>query len=79
MQIAPVIPSWWDGFQISYRHGQALYEIHVENPDHCERGVPWVELDGQRIADGIIPLARTLVKHRVLVRMGDVSIPQLNA
>ncbi len=70
MQIAPVIPGWWDGFQMSYRHGEALYEIQVENPDHCEQGVVWVELDGQRIKDGVIPLARELIKHRVLVRMG---------
>ena len=70
MQIAPVIPGWWDGFQITYRHGGALYEIQVENPDHCERGVARVELDGQHIGDGIIPLARDMIKHRILVRMG---------
>jgi cyclic beta-1,2-glucan synthetase len=70
MQIAPVIPGWWDGFQMSWRHGEALYEIQVENPDHCVSGVAWVELDGRRIEDGVIPLAKDLIKHRVLVRMG---------
>jgi cyclic beta-1,2-glucan synthetase len=70
MQFVPVIPGWWDGFQMSYRHGEALYEIQVENPEHCERGVAWVEVDGQRIKDGVIRLVRDLVKHRVLVRMG---------
>ncbi|MBN1453755.1 MAG: hypothetical protein JW963_22265 [Anaerolineales bacterium] len=68
--LSPVIPGWWDGFQMSYRHGEAIYEIHVENPEHYERGVAWVEMDGQRVAGGIIPLHRNLVKHRVLVRMG---------
>ncbi|HEY3418673.1 MAG TPA: hypothetical protein VGM23_17490 [Armatimonadota bacterium] len=71
MQIAPVISGWRDGFQMSYCHGEALYEIQVENPDHCEQGVAWVELDGQRIKDGAIPLTRDLVKHRLLVRMGQ--------
>ena len=70
MQLDPVIPGWWDGFQMSYRHGEAIYEIQVENPEHCERGVAWVEMDGQRVKDGVIPLGRDLVKHRVLVRMG---------
>ena len=70
MQLDPVIPGWWDGFQMSYLHGEAIYEIQVDNPDHCERGVAWVELDGQRIGDGVISLARDLIKHRVLVRMG---------
>jgi cyclic beta-1,2-glucan synthetase len=69
MRISPVIPAWWDGFQMSYRHGEALYEIQVENPEHCEQGVAWVEMNGQRIKNGAIRLERNLVKHRVVVRM----------
>jgi cyclic beta-1,2-glucan synthetase len=75
MQLNPVIPGWWEGFSLSYRHGEAIYEIQVENPESCERGVSWVELDGQRMPDGVIPLHRDLVKHRVLVRMGQPENP----
>jgi len=32
--------------------------------------VSWVEMDGQRMRDGVIPLDRALVKHRILVHMG---------
>jgi hypothetical protein len=32
--------------------------------------VPRVEMDGQHMRDGVIPLDRGLVKHRILVRMG---------
>jgi cyclic beta-1,2-glucan synthetase len=70
MLLDPVIPGWWDGFHLRYRHGEADYEIQVENPEHCERGVAWVEMDGQRMRDGVIPLGRDLVKHRILVHMG---------
>jgi cyclic beta-1,2-glucan synthetase len=42
----------------------------VENPEHCERGIAWVEMDGQRMTDGVIPLSRDFVKHRIVVRMG---------
>ena len=70
MRIDPVIPGWWDGFQMSYRYGEGVYEIQVENPENCQRGVSFVELDGRRIEDCMIPLDRELVKHRVLVRMG---------
>ena len=73
MRITPVIPGWWDGYQISFRHGEALYEIQVENPEHCEKGVAWVEMDGRRIKDGTIDLVRRLVKHRIHVRMGKSS------
>jgi len=70
MEISPVIPGSWDGFRMRYRHGEAIYEIHVENPEKCQRGVSWVELDGQRLPDGLIPLEREMVKHRILVRIG---------
>jgi cyclic beta-1,2-glucan synthetase len=70
LQVNPVIPGRWAGFRVRYRHGEALYEIQVENPEGCERGVAWVTLDGQRVPDGVIPLERSLVQHRILVHMG---------
>ena len=66
----PVIPGWWNGFQVQYRHGKALYAIRVENPEGCERGVSWIEMDGRRLEDRVIPLTRDLVRHEILVRMG---------
>jgi cyclic beta-1,2-glucan synthetase len=70
MQLDPVIPGGWQGFQLRYRYGEAIYEIQVENPEGCERGVSWVEIDGQRVRERVIPLRRDLIKHRILVRMG---------
>lgn len=73
MRVNPVIPAAWEGFSLRYRHGEAVYAIEVENPHHCERGVAWVEMDGQRLVGGVIPLERGLVKHRVVVRMCGVA------
>jgi cyclic beta-1,2-glucan synthetase len=66
----PVIPDWWQGFSLRYRHGEAVYEIKVENPEGHQHGVSWIELDGRRLADGQIPLETGLIKHNVLVHMG---------
>ena len=71
MSVNPVIPAEWKGFTLRYKHGETIYAIQVENPNHCERGVAWVEMDGQRLIGGVIPLENELVKHRVVVRMGD--------
>ncbi len=71
MRMNPVIPAAWEGFSLRYRHGETIYEIRVENPHGCERGVAWVEMDGRRVRDGVIQLQRGLVKHQILVRMGD--------
>jgi cyclic beta-1,2-glucan synthetase len=75
MRINPVIPADWPGFSMRYRHGETVYAIQVENPQGCDHGVAWVELDGQRLADGVVPLERGLVKHRVVVRMGETEGP----
>ncbi|MGA2641219.1 MAG: glucoamylase family protein, partial [Spirochaetia bacterium] len=71
MRLEPVIPGWWPGFSLRYRHGEALYEIQVENPQGRQHGVSWVELDGRRLPEKVIPLERALVKHRVLVHLGE--------
>jgi cyclic beta-1,2-glucan synthetase len=71
MRVNPVIPASWEGFSLRYRHGETIYEILIENPDGCGQGVAWVEIDGRRVQDGVIALERDLVKHQVLVRMGD--------
>jgi len=70
MRLDPVIPPEWPGFRITFRHGEAVYEIQVENPDHVSRGVVSLQLDGRLIEDGLIPLEHDLVKHRVVVQMG---------
>lgn len=75
LRMNPVMPAAWQGFSLRYRHGETIYAIQVENPHGCERGVDWVEMDGQRMAGGVIALERGLVKHRVVVRMGDPEQP----
>ena len=70
LQLDPVIPGNWEGFHLRYRHGEAIYDIQVENPEGLERGVARVELDGQQLKEGLIPLERALVKHRVVVTLG---------
>ena len=71
MRVNPVIPANWKGFSLRYRHGETIYAIEVENPHGCESGVAWVEMDGQRVPGGVIILERGLVKHQIIVRMGN--------
>lgn len=70
LRMNPVIPGSWPGFSLSYRHGEAIYAIEVENPNGVESGVAWVEIDGARVIDGWIALESQLATHRVVVMMG---------
>jgi cyclic beta-1,2-glucan synthetase len=48
----PCIPKAWPGFGIVFRHGTAVYDIHVENPEGVSRGALLAELDGVVLPQG---------------------------
>jgi cyclic beta-1,2-glucan synthetase len=69
--IDPCIPGAWKGFEIDYRHGDALYRITVENPKSVCRGVSRINLDGARLPEGQpIPLNEDAREHQVQVVLG---------
>ena len=53
MELTPSIPPHWEGFEIRYRHQSAVYEIEVRRRD---AGQTVLELDGNRVDDGVIAL-----------------------
>lgn len=71
LQINPVIPPAWDGFEIHYRHGTSMYHIQVHNPEHVARNVRQILLDGQLVMDGLIPLSEDKPEYIVDVMMGS--------
>ena len=66
----PCIPAEWDGFTVEYQHHLATYVIEVKNPEHVERGVKSVEVNGQQVADGVVHLVQDGERHIVTVTMG---------
>ncbi len=71
LQVAPVIPPAWDGFEIRYQFGKSVYLIQVHNPDHVASHVRKIVLDGQPLRDDFIPLVDDQQEHRVELTMGD--------
>jgi cyclic beta-1,2-glucan synthetase len=72
LEIDPVIPSGWEGFNVTLRFGEAIYDITVTNPEHMQMGVGSVELDGLRLEGNRIPLVDQSIRHNVNVRMGSI-------
>ncbi len=72
LRFDPCIPSAWQGFAISYRHGTARYGITVENPNGVMRGIVRLELDGEPlpVAEPTIPLKDDGREHVVKITMG---------
>ncbi|RYG68284.1 protein ndvB, partial [bacterium] len=71
--IDPAIPDYWPGFKLKYRHGAALYEIEVKNPDGVERGVASIEMDGKLIRSSEIILKDDGETHSVVITLGIKS------
>ncbi len=71
LQIDPVIPPTWDGFEINYQFGATSYLIKVSNPMHIAHNVQHVKLDGKTLEPKTIPLVNDGQEHTVEVIMGD--------
>jgi cyclic beta-1,2-glucan synthetase len=46
LEIAPVIPKDWKGFELTFAHKSVTYEIEVRNPHGRESGASQVTVDG---------------------------------
>jgi cyclic beta-1,2-glucan synthetase len=73
LTLDPCIPRGWPGFEITYRHRSAKYEISVENPLGVCRGILAVKIDGKMVegsAKSLIPLADDGATHQVQIILG---------
>jgi N,N'-diacetylchitobiose phosphorylase len=71
LRVDPVIPSSWDGFSVERRFRGATYRISVKNPNHVERGVKTVTIDGKTaVASAVLPVAKPGSTLVVVVTLG---------
>ncbi|MEJ5310531.1 MAG: glycosyl transferase family 36 [Anaerolineae bacterium] len=68
--VDPSIPAAWDGYRVTRRFRNAVYEIDVQNPTHVNRGVKAVTVDGRPLEDNVIPVFSDGQRHVVEVVMG---------
>jgi cyclic beta-1,2-glucan synthetase len=68
--IDPCIPREWSGYALEYRHGETHYRIAVNNPKGVQRGVQRIDLDGEKLPTGEIPLLQDGGRHEIEVWMG---------
>ncbi len=68
--VDPCVPSAWTEFSITWKHGDATYEIGVRNPNRVWRGVISAELNGKPVNHLSIPHAGAGT-HTVTIVMGQ--------
>ncbi len=70
LKIDPSIPSAWDGFTASRKFRGATYNITVKNPDHVNKGVKSLTVDGKSVDGKVVPVFSDGAEHTVEVVMG---------
>jgi cellobiose phosphorylase len=70
LSVNPCIPEDWNGFKVTRKFRNAIYEISVENPNHVSKGVKKLLVDNQEISGQIIPILSDNKAHKVTVIMG---------
>ena len=70
LKIDPSIPAAWDGMTATRQFRGATYDIKVSNPDHINKGVKSVVVDGNAIEGNVIPAFGDGKTHTVEVVMG---------
>ncbi len=68
--IDPCIPSGWGGFCVVRNFRDATYRIEVKNPDHVNKGVKQITVDGRVIEGNMVPAFEEGSEHSVEVIMG---------
>jgi len=66
----PCIPSVWDHFRVKRHFRNAVYLITVENPDHVQKGVVSLTLDGMPQTGNLVPPLHDGGMHEVHIKMG---------
>jgi cellobiose phosphorylase len=73
LSINPCIPNEWEKFSITRKVQGDTYHIHVTNPNHVEKGIVSITLDGMVVNQGVVPYVHDGKEHTIQVVMGQVT------
>ncbi len=71
LRLTPCIPTDWPGYTLTYRFGTTTYAIQAENDPNLSRGEQQMTLNGEVVADGVIPLRDDGRLHEIHCRIGQ--------
>ena len=75
LRIDPCIARTWTTFEVTYRDGEGVVHVVVENPLGVQRGVASIDVDGVRATDGVVQLTGRPGVREVRVVMGQSQPP----
>ena len=70
LKVDPCVPSEMDGFTINRQFRGAEFTIRVENPEHIQKGIRSMTVNGSPVEGNVIPLTEGVTRYDVQVVMG---------
>ncbi|MBO5154892.1 MAG: glycosyl transferase [Eubacterium sp.] len=70
LSIDPCVPKDFGDFTLTRKFREGTYNIKVANPDHVEKGIKSITVDGKAIDGCIIPYEKGKTTYQVEVTMG---------
>jgi cellobiose phosphorylase len=68
--VDPSIPADWLGFKVIRKFRNAIYRINVQNPDHVNKGIKTITIDGKPHSGSLLPVYADGQEHVVEILMG---------
>lgn len=65
LRIDPCIPKDFGSYTVSRRFRGAMYRIHISNPDHVEKGIRKLTVNGKEVSGNLIPITEGVTKYEV--------------
>ena len=70
LRIDPCTPEDFGNFKLIRKFRQAVYEIEVQNPDHVQKGIKKLIVDGKEVEGNLVPFEEGKEKYSVVAVMG---------
>ena len=70
LSIDPCVPKDFGDFTLTRTFREGDYEIHVTNPEHVEKGIKSITVDGKQVDGCVIPYEKGKANYHVEVVMG---------
>ncbi len=73
LSINPCVPKDFGDFTITRKFRDTTYTIQVKNPEHVEKGIHSIRVDGKLISGNILPYEKGISSRMVVVTMGTAA------
>ena len=65
LRIDPCVPKDFGPYTVSRRFRGAMYCIHISNPDHVEKGIRKLTVNGKEVSGNLIPITEGVTEYEV--------------